>query len=571
MIPQDTIVKRGDLVLKIFALGVLVIFGKLFWQQIIQHKNYLSLARAQYESNTTYEAKRGRILAQDKGLSNSLEQGNPNFFPLAINVERFQVQVVPRNLKIPGEAAAKIGAILDIPADQLTGDFSSGKLYLPPIKRGLEKAVADQVKALDLQGVIVVPEQRRFYPEGTLAAALLGFVNLEGKANYGVEEYYDNPLRGTQGQLVGMKDVAGELVRVSKDQPGNQGSDIVLTIDHTVQYMVEQKLKSAIERYGADSGTVIIMNPHNGAILAAASLPSYDPNKYWEITDYQRFNNPISASSWEPGSVFKPLVMASAINEGKVEPDTKETFSNMVVIDSHEIHTAQDKAFGTETMTQVLENSDNVAMVWVSEKLGNNLMGKYLEDLGFGKATGVDLGNEAAGKVLPPANWRNIERATIAFGQGISVTPLQLAIGYSAIANGGNVITPRIVDRVIDAKGQETPTELKTVKQSVFKEDTVKKITGMMVSVVERGHGAKAKVAGFKVAGKTGTAQIPNPSGGYLEDQHIGSFAGFAPADSPKFVMVVKLDRPKNVEFAESSAAPLFGEIADWLLKNYYI
>lgn len=562
---------RGDLVLKIIAFFFIVIGIKLGYKQTIQHKNYLAMARNQYESNVTYEAKRGKILAQDKGLNNSMQNGQDTFYPLAINVERFQIMVVPKNLIDPKDVAEKIGKILEIPTGELLPGFTSGKPYLPPVKRGVDKPVADKVKELDLAGVMVTPEQRRLYPENTLAAQILGFVNLEGKANYGIEQHYDDVLRGTKGQLVGMKDTSGQLVKIQKNLSGQNGVDIVLTLDHTVQYMVEQKLQAAIERYKADSGSVVIMNPYNGAILAAASLPSYDPNKYFEIKDYQNFNDPISNGSWEPGSIMKPLVMAMAVNDGKVEPDTKDTFSNMVKVDGYEIHTAQDKAFGTETMTQVLENSDNVAMVWLGEKIGNETMGKYFEKLNFGQISGIDVENESTGKVLPYNNWRNVERATMSFGQGISVTPIQMLVGFAAIANGGDVVVPRLVDKVIDSKNNKVTVEPRLLRKDVFSDETTQKITGMMVSVVERGHGKLAGVKDFKVAGKTGTAQIPNPAGGYFEKEHIGSFVGFAPADQPKFVMLVKLDRPKNVEFAESSAAPLFGEIADWLLKHYFI
>jgi len=239
----------------------------------------------------------------------------------------------------------------------------------------------------------------------------------------------------------------------------------------------------------------------------------------------------------------------------------------MVTVQGYKIHTAQDKAFGRETMTQVLENSDNVAMVWVSEKMENSQMYQYFENFGFGKKTGIEMDTETPGLLRPLAQWRPVNKATAAFGQGISITPLQMISALGTIANKGKLLKPKIVDKIIYSDGKEEPVTTQEVRQ-VIKEDTANKIVAMMVSVVERGHGKKAQVEGYKVAGKTGTAQVANPAGGYFTDRSIGSFGGFFPASDPQIVMLVRLDNPKNVEFAESSAAPLFGEIAKWLV-NY--
>ena len=242
----------------------------------------------------------------------------------------------------------------------------------------------------------------------------------------------------------------------------------------------------------------------------------------------------------------------------------------MVKVDSYEIHTSTNEAYGEETMTQVLENSDNVAMVWLSEKIGKEKMYEYIKNYGFGRKSGIELDNENAGKVDDMKNWSNTQRATIAFGQGITTTPLQMTTATNAIANKGKLMQPYIIEKAINSSDQEETTQPKEIA-SVISSETAAKVVGMMVSVVENGHGKKAAVEGYKVAGKTGTAQVPKPGGGYYPDRHIGSFVGFAPVSNPKFTMLVRLNNPKAVEWAESSAAQAFGEMARWLLDYFRV
>jgi cell division protein FtsI/penicillin-binding protein 2 len=240
----------------------------------------------------------------------------------------------------------------------------------------------------------------------------------------------------------------------------------------------------------------------------------------------------------------------------------------MVVVDGYEIHNSVDKAMGFETVTQILENSDNVGMVWIANKVGNDQLSQFLTKVGFGIKTGLDIAGESAGQLRSAKTWRDVNRATISFGQGVSVTPIQILQAYGAIANKGKLVKPHLLDKISYKDGTEQSYKQPDPIQ-IMSEETAKKSTDMLISVVENGHGKKAAVEGYKVGGKTGTAQIPKKEGGYEESAHVGSFAGFAPANDPKFVMLVKLDRPKNVEWAESSAAPIFGEISDWLLNSY--
>jgi cell division protein FtsI/penicillin-binding protein 2 len=575
-----TIEGRVALLRWLLVVLLVILVVNLFAKQVIGGSKYKAMAKDQQTAKLTSQPERGKIYAYDKTASDfgvTEARHDKQFFPLATNIMKFDVWVVPRNLKNPEETAKILAEKLSLDANQLLPDFKSNKLYIPPIIKRIDKIKAEEIANLNLRGVITVPSPVRFYPEGTMAAQLIGFVNYDGEGSSGIENYYNNELKGVPGVVYGLKDTKGRVIGVNDQTRAQNGVDLVLTIDSTVQFIAETKLKEAIEKYGATGGTIIIAEPDTGRVLAMANNPSFDPNKFNEVPKEQQslYINPAISDVYEPGSIFKPMIMAAAIDAGKVEPDTKPEdlpggFNNMVTIDGYEIHNSQDKAFGFETMTKVLENSDNIGMIWVADRMGNDIMGKYIKDFGIGAKTGIDAGAEGGGKMSDPAKWRNVNRATISFGQGISATPIQIISAYMALANDGKLVKPHLLDTIISASGEEKKIETTEVRQ-VIKKETADKIKEMLVSVVENGHGKKAKVDGFRVAGKTGTAQIPKKDGpGYEEEAHIGSFAGFAPADDPKFVMMVKLDRPSNVEWAESSAAPTFGEIAKWLLTNYY-
>lgn len=543
----------------------LILSLRLFQKQVLEHKLYEAKANEQHLIRQELQAKRGTIYLEDFGKNQTSEK-----FPIAINIAKYSVPVVPKNIKDKNAAAEKISAILGAPKEEIFNKINNNRLYIPPLARRLEAAKADAINNLKLEGISAVPEETRFYPEGSLASHVLGFVNNEGDGKYGIEGYFNEQLKGYNGSLVAERDTKGRSINIGGETKPVDGSDLYLTIDHNIQFLAEQKLKEGIERYAADSGTIIVQNPKTGAILAMASWPTFDPNKFNEVPQDQMgvFLNPAIAKVWEPGSIFKTVAMSIALETKKVEPTTEGDFSNYVVVDGKEIHTAQDKAFGHETMTNVLENSDNVAMVWVMDKVGNDDFFKYLNEYNFGAKFGIEMDGETTGSVLRFRDWRNISRATMSFGQGVSVTPLQMVSALSAMANQGKLMKPYLVEAMIDSNGKDIATKPKEIRQ-VISPDAAKKIGEMMASVVMNGHGKKAQVAGFdyQIAGKTGTAQVPDDKGGYEESKHIGSFGGFFPVADPKIAMLVKFDNPKNTEWAESSAAPIFGEVASWLIK----
>ena len=553
------------------VLGVVFLL-RLFYRQVVLHDQYAALANKQYYTRIEREAKRGDILIHDRDNTNVIEEDENGLFSVATNLELFNVVVVPRHVEDKNEASQRLAEVLGVGKVEVFDQINKDKWYIPPIKKRIPKDVADKVAALNLAGVYLEGQYFRFYPENTFLSHLLGFVNYNGDGEYGVEQYYDGILKGEGGTLKGIKDNLGRVVKVEESEPGKDGSSVVLTIDRSIQYMIEKKLAEGLERYGAERGSIIVANPKDGSILAMASSPNFDPNLFNEVASENQdiFINPVISMNWEPGSIFKPFIVSAAISNKLVDPDSKpdEPFSNMVNIDGYEIHNSTDEPYGFETVTQILENSDNIGMIWVADKLGNDLMGKFLLKLGFGEKTGIDISGEASGQIGDHRKWRDVNRATISFGQGISSTPIQIVQGYCTIANKGKEVGLHVLDKILE-KGSKEKKYDQIRESEIISEQDAAMVSHMLVSVVENGHGKKAAVAGYKVAGKTGTAQIPKTSGGYEEDQHIGSFAGFAPVDDPRFVMLVKFDKPSNVKWAEESAAPIFGEIADWLLNSY--
>lgn len=568
--------RRLEVVSWLFLILGLVFLFRLCDRQLIRRDTYVAMAQKQYYTEQEQQAKRGKIYIKDKDSQNIVDETKSGLFSIATDLELYNLIIVPKHVENKEATAKKLAELTGDNEREIFDKINCDKWYIPAIKKHMEKELADRIEEQNLPGVYLEAQYSRFYPEKEFMAQVLGFVNYDSDGKYGLEEYYDGILKGEGGTLKGLKDNNGHVIKLEESNPGKDGSSIVLTIERSIQYMAEKKLKEGIERYGAESGSIVIMDAKSGSVLAMASSPSYDPNKFNEISgDGQSiFLNPTTSLAWEPGSIFKPVVVASAVEDAKVEPDTKPDdlpggFKNFVTVDGYDIHNSQDKSFGYETVTQVLENSDNVGMIWIANKLGNESLANYLKKFGFGSKTGIDVAGEYAGKVSPPREWKDVNRATISFGQGITTTPLQIVNAYAAIANKGKAIKSHLIEKIIDSDGEQKSVESGAGEQ-VISEQTASKTTQMLISVVENGHGKKAAVAGFKVAGKTGTAQIPKDTGGYEENEHIGSFAGFAPADDPKFVMLVKLNKPKNVEWAESSAAPIFGEIADWLLKSYY-
>ncbi len=550
----------------VFLLGAIVIV-RLFDIQILNYKFYAALASGQHEIYKELFPERGKIFIRDN-LSNP-----DSLYPVAINQSLFLVYAEPRKIKDPEEAARKLAEILEIEEETLKAKLGKKDDPYEPLKHKISEETMQKIKDLNLEGINFTTEVFRYYPEKNIGSHILGFVGFDENkqsGRYGIEGYFDEELAGKTGYLESEKDVAGRLIPIAtrKIKRAEDGSDLVLTIDRNIQFTACNKLNEAVLKHGADGGSVIVMDPKTGAILAMCSYPDFDPNEYSKVNDIKVFNNPAIFNQYEPGSIFKVITMAAALDVGKVSVNTTYNDEGSVKIGGFTIKNSDLKAHGVQTMSQVLDESLNTGAVFVVRQIGSEVFRKYVEDFGFGVLTGIELDSEVPGDIRSLSKKGEIYSATASFGQGISVTPIQVITAYAAVANGGKLVKPYIVDEIIKNNGEKHKTQPKILKQ-VISTRTATLLGGMLVSVVENGHGKKASVPGYYVAGKTGTAQVPKKDGtGYEPDITIGSFVGFAPVDDPKFVMLVKIDHPRTTIWAEATAAPLFGEIAKFML-NY--
>ncbi len=545
-----------------------VVAIRLFYWQVLRFDDLSAKAEQQHLTSLTLDAPRGLILSSDNSI-------------LASNKPSFLLYGLPKVIKGKDEVALKLAKIIsqDTP-DQISvlrDDFKSKlsqDLYWAALKRDVSLEVKAEVDKLNLTGVGFESGASRFYPEASSAAHILGFVGSDsiGKPTgyFGIEGFYNGYLKGTEGLLTEEKDAQGVPIltgKFVKREPKN-GQNLILNIDRSVQYIVEKNLKVGMEKYGAKSGTVIIMEPKTGAVLAMASYPNYNPNNFAQFSK-EFFKNPAVADSYEPGSTFKALVMAAAVNENLVKPDTKcDICSGPVTIANYQIRTWNNKYNPDATMTDVIVHSDNTGMVFVGRKLGVEKIYKYIESFGLGSSTNIDLQDEESPEIRPKKDWREIDLATASFGQGLAATPIQMVRAISAIANGGYLMQPEVV-QAIQKDDKLIKIKPKVLGQPISS-DAAKIVTNMMVEAVAKGEAQAFAPKGFKIAGKTGTAQIP-VAGHYDAEKTIASFVGFAPADNPKFVMLVKYNEPSSSIFGAETAAPTFFAIAKELLMYYNI
>ncbi len=429
--------------------------------------------------------------------------------------------------------------------------------------------IQDLLKQGQLGGIGLLPESVRHYIDGSLAAQLLGFVQQDsGSGQYGLEKYYNSLLVGQPGRLIAQADANGNPLALG-DQvwvPPVNGADLTLTIDANVQATVEQMLHDVIVRHQADGGSVIIVNPKTGAIIAMASDPSFDPNQYYDYNDYTLFNNPVTSGLYDPGSTMKAVTMAAALDLHLITPNTTLNDPGYYDVDGTRINNFGDTSYGLETMTQVLQHSANVGAIWVAlQKLGVQNFYHYLSQFGFGALTNVDLPDENPGQVFPPSERTPLNLAENSFGESIDVTPLQMVMAYAALANGGVLMRPYVVSSVTQ-HGHMTQFGPQSVRQAISPQ-TAQTITQMLVQSAVDGEAEQALIPGYQIAAKTGTSTPPEKGPDYT----YASLAGYAPASNPQFVMLVKIDHPRAPIFGGTVAGPLWHDIAAWLLHYYRI
>lgn len=462
----------------------------------------------------------------------------------------------------------------DNPVAALIARLSKTDDPYEPVARNVTDEQLDLIKTIETEALDYIIEDARAYPEPGFGGQVLGFLGRKDDGHpiglYGLEGYFDDFLSGQAGQLYSQTDVSGRWIGVGDRhfRPAIDGGDMLLTIDRTLQVEVCEILKRGVEQFKADSGTAIVIEPTTGRILAMCGAPDFYPAEYAEVEDASVYNNKAIFTAYEPGSIFKPITMAAAIDVGAVTPDSRFTDPGFVEIDEFTIHNAANKVFGNVSMIEVLEESINTGMVWVMRQMGRDTFQEYVEKFGFGESTGIELKTEVGGTIAAFEERAEVYPATASFGQGITTTPLQIVSAYGALANGGLLMKPYIVDELRYPDGTVERMEPQEIRQ-VVSPSTATTIGAMLVSVVEYGHGKHAGVPGYYIGGKTGTAQIAR-NGVYSTTEFNGSFAGFGPVQDPKFAMIVKIENPKEgVIYAESTAAPVFGEIAKFILEYY--
>jgi len=559
---------------RIFLLAITIflftaaLIARLFSLQVLSHDSFKALATSQHQLYRTLVPQRGQIFV--------LENKDGRIVPAVTNVEKNLVFAQPHEIENKPAAATQLSQILQMPAREILEKIDDNSRKWVILKKELPESEALAVAALKLKGIGLESESFRFYPEKVFASQLLGFYAYEGEeraGQYGIEEHYDELLAGRPGSLALEKDIRGAWITGGERQfeAAVDGVDIELTLDRAIQYQAETILKNAVEQYEADDGSMVVMDPATGKILAMANFPTFDPNLFNKVEDISVYRNRAVTDAYEPGSVFKPITMAAGLDSGSVQPDMIFEDTGFMKFDKFTIKNANDKIYGAQNMTQVLEQSINTGAIFVQQKTGKDKFLEIVKRFGFGQKTGLTIPGEAAGDMRNLEKSSDIHYATASFGQGLTTTLVQLASAYSTIANSGKMMKPYLVQKIDYKDGRVDEIQPLEIRQ-VISSKAAHTLGAMLVNVVENGHGKRAGVPGYYVGGKTGTAQIAKTDGpGYDEDRTIGSFIGFGPVDNPKFVIAVKITNPKAVRSAESSAAPTFGEMARYLVNYYQI
>lgn len=512
---------------------VLLVYGgitlRLYGLQIERGEAFAVKAESQSADGRERAPLRGGIFFTDK---------NGSAIPAAMQRYYPSVYAVPKSVENPGETAERLAPILGVSADSLLPALQKKNDPFERLARRVSEETASAVREAKLAGIAIENIRARYYPGGELGAHVVGFVT-EGVGKYGIEAAYDDRLAGS----------------MNGGREPESGEDIYLTIDRTIQAQSEKVLRDLTNAYGAEGGMVIVLEPKTGAVLALTATPTFDPNAYGSA-EMKRFLNPAVQAVYEPGSVFKVLTMAAGIDAGKVAPETEYTDTGEVVIGKYRIQNWDHKANGRVTMTRVLERSINTGTVFVERAMGHETFYRYLERFGVGERTGIDLPGEVAGQVNYLNRGGDVQYATASFGQGIALSPIRLLAAVASLGNGGVMLRPRLgANEAVEELGRPVSAE------------TARKVTEMMVKAVD---GAEvAKIPGYSVAGKTGTAYVPDFTRGGYTDEVINTYIGFAPAKNPRFVALVRIDKPAGAPVAGLTVVPAFRDLAQFIL-NYY-
>ncbi|HTD51824.1 MAG TPA: penicillin-binding transpeptidase domain-containing protein [Thermoanaerobaculia bacterium] len=533
------------------AVWALVVVGRLAQIQIAQGAKYRARAQRQQERRIEVPPRRGPILDREGR-------------ELAISVEASSVYVVLEEIERPEKTAAALASLVDLPASTIAArirqKIDQKKVYVR-VARQIDSAVADVIRARKIPGVQLVPEPKRYYPKGSLAASVLGYVGTDDVGLAGLEYFYDSTVRGRPGEIVALTDARRSAYGEAESAEGSRGQEgatLVLSLDSGVQFLAERELLSVVAETHAKSGSVVLLDPNTGEIFAMANAPTFDPNQYGRYPAEARRNH-AAADAYEPGSTFKIVTGATALDQRVVSMNEVFSTDGAIRIGNVTINEDKHHDYGDLTLSGIFERSSNVGIIRVGLRLGPERLYEGASAFGVGRSTGVDLPGESTGIFRPLARWSFLSNASISMGQEVAVTALQLARMAAVVANGGRLVTPHLVTRVIASDGRvRIPATAPPTR--VISEETAAKLREILVGVVERGTGNKAAIPGFTVAGKTGTAQKAGV-GGYQAGRHVPNFVGFVPAEKPRLVGVVVLEEPEGKYYAAEVACPLFSRI----------
>ena len=552
---KDGIKTRLIIVSALFFLVVAALIVRLASLQILQHETLLAKSEKQYVG--TVETQFGRGVIYDRNLNE-----------LAQNIEVESVYANPSEILNRKAAARVLSKTLNLDRNKVYKKISSKRDFVWIKRKGDLEGIA-KLKEADLQGIGFLPEQKRFYPKRELAANVLGFVGVDNQGLAGVEHAHQSRLKGTTIRRVTERDAKGRSIQPPESlrDSSRKSFDLVLTLDEVIQFTAEYHLKKQVERFKADSGMAVVMDPRTGEIYAMANVPQFNPNNYRAFSQHIWKNN-IVAGSYEPGSIFKPIVAAAALDKGLARPhDIYFCENGKLKIGKANIGEASDHKFGWMTMSDIIAKSSNIGAIKIAQQVGKKPFYEYIRKFGFGEKSGLSLPGESAGQLKDQKNWSNLSLASISFGHEIAVTPIQMVTAMSAIANGGILMEPHIIKALIKDGEVVEKFGPRKIRRAISKKTSLQMVE-ILKSVVKNGTGKKAALDGFDVAGKTGTAQKYNmETRSYSSTEFISSFIGFVPADSPRLVILVMIDNPKGLHWGSVVSAPVFQKIAKKALR----
>lgn len=548
--------KRIKIVLLIILFIFIIIIAKVFYIEVIDYKKLNSLASGLWSRNLPIEADRGNIYTVDGEA-------------IASNLTTTSLVFIPNQIKNKNLVAEKISEILDVPKSKIEEHLYKKSMMerVHPEGRRLSYEIADKIENLHFDGVYLLKESKRYYPHNEMLSHVLGYVGIDNQGLSGLELEYNDILTGEYGSIQYFSDAKGNnLERNSVYVEPEDGLDIYLTVNYGIQSSIERELDNVVLRYNPDGAWAIAMDPNTGEILGMSSRPNFNPNNYKNYDTETINRNMAIWASYEPGSTFKILTLSAAVNEGKVDL-LKDTFydGGSVNVDGARIKCWKHGGHGSQTFLEVVQNSCNPGFVELGNRLGKETLFDYINKFGYGKKTGIDLNGEATGILFSLDKVGPVELATTAFGQGVSVTALQQVVAVSAAINGGTLYKPYIVKRVAYHENGQIIKEVKPtiVRDNIVTKDTSEKVRMTLESVVSLGTGRNAYIDGYRVGGKTGTAQKVN-NGIYMQGNYIVSFIGFLPANDPKIVVYLAIDNPKGVtQYGGTVSAPIVKNIME--------